>query len=94
MTLTSGRMPYTPSQELLQRYARLLVDYALGGGSGIKPGDVVHINAPDSATKLGIVEGQVGSAGGRNRADLRRLIMLRAALAWPRVPLPWSGRRR
>jgi aminopeptidase len=45
-------MTYTPSQELLQRYARLLVDYALGGGNGIKPGDVVHITAPDSAKPL------------------------------------------
>ena len=45
-------MTYTPSQDLLQRYARLLVDYALGGGNGIKPGDVVHITAPDSAKPL------------------------------------------
>ena len=59
MTLTSGRMTYTtspqtytPPQELLARYARLLVNYALGGGDGIKPGEVVHITAPDSAKAL------------------------------------------
>ena len=43
------RMPYDPSAEHLERYARLLVDYALGGGTGIARGDVVLINAPDRA---------------------------------------------
>jgi aminopeptidase len=42
-------MPYDPSPEHLERYARLLVDYALGGGAGIARGDVVVINAPDRA---------------------------------------------
>jgi aminopeptidase len=42
-------MPYTPSPEHLERYARLLVDYALGGGKGIKRGDVVRISASDRA---------------------------------------------
>src|SRR5947209_12927224 len=45
-------MTYASSQELLQRYARLLVRYALGGGEGIKAGDVVLVTAPDSAKPL------------------------------------------
>ncbi len=52
MTLTSETMIYTPPQELLQRYARLLVEYALGEGQGISPGDVVYVSAPDSAKPL------------------------------------------
>ena len=45
-------MPYTPSPEHLQRYARLLIDYALGGGDGISPGDTVRVTAPDRAKPL------------------------------------------
>jgi aminopeptidase len=45
-------MPYDPSPEHLQRYADLLVGYALGGGTGIARGDVVLINAPDRAKQF------------------------------------------
>ncbi|HWD63654.1 MAG TPA: aminopeptidase [Solirubrobacteraceae bacterium] len=45
-------MTYATSQEVLRRYARLLVRYALGGGEGIKPGDVVQVTCPDSAKPL------------------------------------------
>lgn len=38
-----GSMMYQPSQELLQKYASVLVNFALGDGSGIKKDDVVHI---------------------------------------------------
>jgi len=43
---------YEPSREILDRYADLLVNYALGGGAGIKPGDVVRIAAEESAKPL------------------------------------------
>ena len=33
------RVGYTPPQEQLERYADLLVNYALGGGDGIKRGE-------------------------------------------------------
>ena len=45
-------MTYIPPQEILERYASVLVDYALGGGEGIKPGDVVRVTSPESAKPL------------------------------------------
>jgi aminopeptidase len=45
-------MPYTPSKEHLERYAELLVGYALGSGNGIGEGDVVAINSPENAKPL------------------------------------------
>jgi aminopeptidase len=45
-------MTYTPPQEILERYAAVLVDFALGGGSGIKPGDVVRVAGYESAKPL------------------------------------------
>ena len=45
-------MPYTPSQQLLARYADVLVNFALGGGGGVKPGEVVRIVAHEAAKPL------------------------------------------
>jgi aminopeptidase len=45
-------MSYTPPQDVLERYASVLVDFALGGGSGIERGDVVRITAPEGAKPL------------------------------------------
>src|SRR5271156_4075719 len=45
-------MTYIPSQEILERYASVLIDFALGGGEGIKPGDVVRITSPECAKPL------------------------------------------
>jgi aminopeptidase len=45
-------MSYTPPQDVLERYASVLVDFALGGGSGINRGDVVRITAPEGAKPL------------------------------------------
>lgn len=45
-------MAYTPPQEILERYADVLINFALGGGSGIKAGDVVRISAHESAKPL------------------------------------------
>lgn len=45
-------MSYVPPPEILDRYARVLIDFALGGGAGIRPGDVVRIVAPESAKPL------------------------------------------
>ncbi len=43
---------YAPSPEHLERYARLLVDYALGNGDGVKPGEVVLVRGPETARPL------------------------------------------
>jgi aminopeptidase len=45
-------MPYVPSDVLLQRYADVLVNFALGGGNGIAEGDVVRVVAHESAKPL------------------------------------------
>jgi aminopeptidase len=42
-------VPYQPPSDLLDRYARILVDFALGSGRGISRGDVVMITAGDDA---------------------------------------------
>lgn len=43
---------YTPSQKILENYANVLVWFALGGGKGIKRGDVVRIVCPEAAKPL------------------------------------------
>ncbi len=45
-------MTYTPPQQILERYAAVLINFALGGGSGINPGDVVRVVAPESSKPL------------------------------------------
>jgi aminopeptidase len=45
-------MSFVPPQEVLERYASVLVDFALGGGQGVKPGEVVRIVAAESAKPL------------------------------------------
>jgi aminopeptidase len=51
MTMRPGEdtRRYELPQLYLERYADLLVNFALGGGDGIGPGDVVHVIAPESA---------------------------------------------
>jgi aminopeptidase len=46
------RIAYAPPQEILDRYASVLVDFALGGGDGVQPGEVVRVVAPESAKPL------------------------------------------
>lgn len=45
-------MSFAPSQEHLERYADLLIGFALGSGAGISRGDVVQVNAAESAKPL------------------------------------------
>jgi aminopeptidase len=45
-------MSYQPPQQILERYADVLVNWALGGGEGISPGDVVMIHAQEDAKPL------------------------------------------
>ena len=45
-------MPFRPPQKVLERYADVLVNFALGGGMGIRPGEVVRISAHEVARPL------------------------------------------
>ncbi len=45
-------MSFHPSQSVLERYADVLVNFALGGGAGVKRGDVVRISAHEAAKPL------------------------------------------
>lgn len=57
--------PFVPSEDILKKYADVLVKFALGGGKGIKKGDVVRVSASESAKPLFIaVCNAVVDAGG------------------------------
>lgn len=43
---------YKPSQKVLEKYANVLVNYALGGGTGIKKGETVRVVASEVAKPL------------------------------------------
>ncbi len=45
-------MTYTPPPQTLARYADVLVNFALGGGQGVKRGEVVRIVAHEAAKPL------------------------------------------
>jgi aminopeptidase len=45
-------MAYVPDQKVLERYADVLVNFALGGGRGVNAGEVVMIAASESAKPL------------------------------------------
>ena len=57
--------PYLPSDTILKKYADVLVNFALGGGKGIKKGDVVRVSCSESAKRLYIaVCNSIVDAGG------------------------------
>src|SRR3990167_2795219 len=43
---------YAPPQKILEKYADILVNFALGGGKGIKKGEVVFLQVPEAAKPL------------------------------------------
>lgn len=43
---------YKPSQKILKKYADVLIKYALGSGTGIKPGEVIFLQVPESAKPI------------------------------------------
>ena len=43
---------YCPSRKILDKYADVLIKYALGGGKGVKIGEVVFLQVPESAKPL------------------------------------------
>ncbi len=63
---------YTPSQRILERYADVLVNFALNGGKGIKKGEVVHVVAYEAAKPLfREVKRAILKAGGHIISDYR-----------------------
>ena len=45
-------MTYQPSEALLDKYADVLINFALHGGEGVKPGEVVQLRVPEVAKPL------------------------------------------
>ena len=45
-------MTYTPNQKVLEKYADILVNFALGSGKGIKKGEVIFLEVPECAKPL------------------------------------------
>lgn len=45
-------MSYQPSDTILEKYAQVLINFALGSGKGIKPKEVVFLQVPECAKPL------------------------------------------
>ncbi|OGL78531.1 thermophilic metalloprotease (M29) superfamily [Candidatus Uhrbacteria bacterium RIFCSPHIGHO2_12_FULL_54_23] len=45
-------MIYTPPKKILERYADVLINFALNSGRGMRRGEVVHLQAPECAKPL------------------------------------------
>src|SRR4051812_4296652 len=45
-------MPYTPPQVILEKYADLLINFALGDGKGVQPGETVWMRLHESAKPM------------------------------------------
>lgn len=45
-------MSFVPPDDILEKYADLLVNFALGGGRGMSPGQTVYLQSPVSALPL------------------------------------------
>jgi aminopeptidase len=64
-------MAYKPPQEILDKYAQVLVNFALGGGAGIKKGDRVYLQGALSALPLfRAVKRRILLSGGHTIASL------------------------
>jgi len=45
---------YQPPAKILQKYAKVLVDYALNSGEGVHSGEIVQCMVPDVAKPLAL----------------------------------------
>lgn len=64
-------MSYSPPPKVIEKYADLLINFALGGGKGIKQGEVVMLYVPDIAKPfLRAMRNTVLKAGGHPLARL------------------------
>ncbi len=66
------KINYKPSQKILENYAKVLVNFALGSGVGVKKGEVVHLIAEESAKPLFLeLRKAIWRAGAHVIADYR-----------------------
>ena len=45
-------MSYQPSEEILEKYADVMINFALNSGEGVRPGEVVQLRVPEVAKLL------------------------------------------
>ncbi len=65
MMVYTFAMNYHPSDTILEKYAKVMIDFALGGGKGIKTGEVVLLQVPECAKPILVhLYKQVLSSGG------------------------------
>src|SRR3954465_11060359 len=58
-------MSYTPSPEILKKYADVMVNFALNMGKGLKKGDVVRLSGNESCKPLYVaIYNAITDAGG------------------------------
>jgi aminopeptidase len=63
---------HTPPRHILERYAQVLVNFALNGGKGIKKGEVVHLVCYEAAKPLFMeLKRAIYKAGGHVISDYR-----------------------
>ncbi len=63
---------YTPSKIILERYADVMVNFALNGGKGIKKGEVVHLVCYEAAKPLFMeLKRAIYKSGGHVISDYR-----------------------
>ncbi|OHA21833.1 MAG: thermophilic metalloprotease (M29) superfamily [Candidatus Taylorbacteria bacterium RIFCSPHIGHO2_01_FULL_51_15] len=63
---------YTPPKKILERYADVLVNFALNGGKGLKKGEVVHLVCYEAAKPLYMeLKRAILRAGGHLISDYR-----------------------
>jgi len=56
--------PYQPPAKILQKYAQVLVNYALNSGEGVYPGEIVQCMVPDVAKPLALeLQNEILQAG-------------------------------
>ncbi|MEK7208291.1 MAG: aminopeptidase [Patescibacteria group bacterium] len=65
-------MPYTPSKIILERYADVLVNFALNSGKGVKKGEVIHLVCYEAGKPLFLeLKKAIWKAGGHIISDYR-----------------------
>lgn len=62
---------YVPSSEIIEKYAQVLINFALNSGQGVKRGEVVEIIVPDVAKPMAkALQNEVLKAGGHPQLRL------------------------